>query len=151
MPTPFSITIIIDAPIETVWRKLVDWQSQSDWMAMTRVHASHNGADDSGIGTMISAFTGVGRFGIEDAMRVTQWQPPTFCAVNHYGRWIKGIGEFTLESIENRELNSISTSFHWYEEIEGSPLLLNILKPGILTAVYFSLRKFARTCANSQH
>lgn len=151
MPTPFSITIIIDAPIETVWRKLVDWQSQSDWMAMTRVHASHNGADDSGIGTMISAFTGVGRFGIEDAMRVTQWQPPTFCAVNHYGRWIKGIGEFTLESMENRELNSISTSFHWYEEIEGSRFLLNILKPGILTAVYFSLRKFARTCANSQH
>ncbi len=151
MPTPFSITIIIDAPIETVWRKLVDWQSQSDWMAMTKVHSSHNGADDSGIGTMISAFTGVGRFGIEDAMRVTQWQPPTFCAVNHYGRWIKGIGEFTLESMENRELNSISTSFHWYEEIEGSRFLLNILKPGILTAVYFSLRKFARTCANSQH
>ena len=151
MPTPFSITIIIDAPIETVWRKLVDWQSQSDWMAMTRVHASHNGADDSGIGTMISAFTGVGRFGIEDAMRVTQWQPPTFCAVNHYGRWIKGIGEFTLESMENRELNSISTSFHWYEEIEGSRFLLNILKPGILTAVYFSLRKFARTFTDSQH
>lgn len=142
MGTTFSISVDISAPVEKVWRHLVDWKSQGQWMAMTRVDSSDSGADDSGIGTTIDAFTGIGKFGILDRMKVTQWNPPTFCAVEHYGNVIKGIGEFRLEPMRFSGMER--TRFHWYEEIPGPRFLLAIIKPGILTAVFFSLRKFAR-------
>ncbi|MEY3736797.1 MAG: hypothetical protein RLZZ251_513 [Actinomycetota bacterium] len=143
MKVPFSVTIIIAAPREEVWRKLVHWSSQGEWMALTYVHASHQGADDSGIGTTIEAFTGVGKLGVLDRMKVTQWQPPEFCAVDHYGRLIRGLGEFRLTRISQDQ--GEATKFHWYEEIEGPRFLLLLLKPGILVGVYLTLRKFAKS------
>ncbi|MEY3400314.1 MAG: hypothetical protein RLZZ486_782, partial [Actinomycetota bacterium] len=95
-------------------------------------------------GTEISAFTGVGRFGVLDKMRVTKWEPPIFCAVDHYGRWIKGIGEFRLTQISLDKVR-----FDWYEKINAPKFLLALVKPGIILAVTYSLRKFARSCAMS--
>jgi hypothetical protein len=144
---PFSITITIKAPLDHVWRNLVDWKSQGDWMAMTRVESSDHGADDSGVGTTIDAFTGIGPIGIRDLMRVTRWEPPHFCAVDHYGRWIKGIGEFRLESVSGNSMSATpQTKFHWYEEIAGPRAVISLVKPAIMVAVYFSLRRFARRC-----
>ena len=136
----FRVTVTISAPVHEVWNKLVDWQSQGDWMALTRVTASSQGAADSNVGTTIDAFTGIGKLGILDRMRVTTWQPPTFCAVEHYGAIIKGIGEFNLS-----ELPDSRTRFDWFERIEAPTLILALIKPGVLIAVYYSLRKFAAT------
>lgn len=135
----FYAKVIIDAPLNEVWRALVQWENQGDWMALTRVSASDQGADDSGIGTTIEAFTGIGPFGILDKMKVTLWEPPNFCRVDHYGRLIKGIGEFRLVDLGNK------TRFDWYEEIKAPSLILALIKPFILLTVNFSLRKFART------
>jgi hypothetical protein len=65
--------------------------------------------------------------------------PETFCAVNHYGRWIKGIGEFRLT-----EIGQGKTRFDWYERIDAPTAILALIKPGILIAVNYSLAKFAR-------
>ena len=94
MGVTFEITIEIDASINEVWDKLVDWKSQSDWMALTRVQSSHQGSQDSGIGTTIDAFTGIWKIGILDRMKVVEWNPPKRCVVDHYGRWIKGKAYF---------------------------------------------------------
>ena len=140
MSEKFQVSVLIKANVSKVWESLVDWQSQSKWMALTKVTSSSTGESDSGIGTTIEAFTGIGKFGILDIMRIDNWQPPTFCSVIHEGKWIKGVGEFSLISIgENK------TRFDWFEEIHGPRLLLLMLKPGILLAVQYSLRKFART------
>lgn len=136
----FRISIEIEGSIHRVWRELVNWQAQGEWMALTRVTSSDRGADDSGVGTTIDAFTGIGKFGILDRMRVTKWQPPYFCAVDHYGKFIKGIGEFRLT-----ELSPERVRFDWYERIDAPRALLLVIKPGILFAVYLSLRKFARS------
>ena len=32
-----SLTVEINKPVETVWKLLVDWQSQSKWMLQTKV------------------------------------------------------------------------------------------------------------------
>lgn len=138
----FRISVKIQAPIVEVWRELVDWKKQGEWMALTRVTATHSGSQDSGIGTEIQAFTGIGKFGILDLMRVTKWQPPTFCEVEHFGKLIKGIGEFKLTSQSEHE-----TRFDWYEKIAAPKCILLAIKPGILLAVYLSLRKFARSFA----
>ena len=131
--------VTINATVNKVWRALVEWEKQGDWMALTRVSASDNGADDSGIGTTIEAFTGVGPFGVLDKMKVISWEPPHFCRVDHYGKVIKGIGEFRLVDLGDK------TRFDWYEEIKAPALILFLIKPFILLTVNFSLRKFART------
>jgi hypothetical protein len=135
----FYARVTINATVNKVWRALVEWEKQGDWMALTRVSASDNGADDSGIGTTIEAFTGVGPFGVLDKMKVISWEPPHFCRVDHYGKVIKGIGEFRLVDLGDK------TRFDWYEEIKAPALILFLIKPFILLTVNFSLRKFART------
>ena len=135
----FYARVTINATVNKVWRALVEWEKQGDWMALTRVNASDNGADDSGIGTTIEAFTGVGPFGVLDKMKVISWEPPHFCRVDHYGKVIKGIGEFRLVDLGDK------TRFDWYEEIKAPALILLLIKPFVLLTVNFSLRKFART------
>lgn len=136
----FELSIIISAPISEVWEKLVDWKSQSEWMALTHVWSSADHDGKSGVGTVIEAFTGIGKFGVLDQMKVVEWEPPTFCAVNHFGRFIKGIGEFHLV-----ELSPSETRFDWYERIDAPRWLLALIRPGILVAVKFSLSRFARS------
>lgn len=139
MLSEFRARVIVDAPVSRVWRELVNWESQGNWMALTKVEATDKGAEDSGIGTVIEAFTGVGRFGVLDKMKVTEWQPPTFCQVDHFGKIIKGIGEFKLVEIGGK------TRFDWFEEIKAPRLVLLLIKPFILISVNYSLRKFARS------
>ena len=145
----FRISVKVEAPLLEVWTELVDWKSQGDWMALTKVNSSADINGVSGVGTEIHAFTGIGKFGIWDHMRVTHWEPPNFCAVDHYGKWIKGIGEFRLTALADSE-----TRFDWYEKINAPSVLLAFIKPGILVAVFISLRKFSRkvsaTKPNSQ-
>lgn len=136
----FKLSISISAPISEVWEKLVDWKSQSEWMALTHVWSSADHDGKSGVGTVIEAFTGIGKFGVLDQMKVVEWEPPTFCAVNHFGRFIKGIGEFRLV-----ELSPSETRFDWYERIDAPRWLLALIRPGILVAVKFSLSRFARS------
>jgi hypothetical protein len=135
----FRVSVKVKAPCDEVWQQLVDWKSQSEWMALTKVHSSADGDGLSGVGTEIHAFTGIGKFGLWDHMRVTHWEPPQFCAVDHYGHWIKGIGEFRLVALTDSQ-----TRFDWYEKINAPAALLALIKPGILIAVYISLRKFSR-------
>ena len=136
----FKVSVTVDAPQNEVWSALVDWKSQDDWMALTNVTSSIDNGGESGVGTEIRAFTGIGKIGVWDEMRVTRWDPPRFCAVDHYGRLIKGIGEFRLTAV-----TSTTTRFDWYEKINAPALLLALIKPGVLIAVYFSLRRFARS------
>lgn len=139
MLSEFRASVTIAAPVAQVWRELVNWESQGNWMALTKVTSSDKGADDSGIGTVIEAFTGIGPFGVLDKMKVTDWRPPTFCRVDHYGKIIKGIGEFELVDLGEK------TRFDWFEEIKAPKLVLLLIKPFILISVNYSLRKFARS------
>ena len=136
----FKVSLIIDGRLPDVWNQLVAWRNQGDWMLLTKVEASDYGSSDSGIGTTIDAFTGIGKFGILDRMRVVKWEPPTFCEVIHYGKWIKGVGRFSLV-----ELGDGKTRFDWYEQIDAPNYIIALIKPGILIAVRWSLRKFARS------
>ena len=66
----FKVSVTVDAPQIEVWNALVDWKSQGEWMALTYVTSSVDSGGDSGIGTEIRAFTGIGKFGVWDEMRV---------------------------------------------------------------------------------
>lgn len=144
----FSLRIDIAAPQEKVWRMMVDWESQSDWMLATRVY--DDATSPSGTGHRLKAFTGpFARWnkvlGVMDEMVVSQWDPPRFCRVEHIGRIIRGYGTFTLNEIAPSRVR-----FDWFEEIDAPKPILAIIKPGVLIGVWISLRRFRRLVERSR-
>ena len=147
-----SLTVVIKQPAKIVWKHLVDWRGQSDWMLQTKVWSEldQDRTVKNGKGVLIFAFTGLFpklypklKLGVLDTMEVTKWQPPTRCDVVHIGRIIRGTGKFEL--VEKKSV----TTFYWSEEIIAPAILLAILKPFILLGVRISLRKFARLVERS--
>jgi hypothetical protein len=148
-----ELTVEIRQPAKVVWKHLVDWRGQSDWMLQTKVWSEldQDRTIKNGKGVLIFAFTGLFpnlypkiKLGVLDTMEVTKWQPPTRCDVVHIGRIIRGTGKFEL--VEKKNV----TTFYWSEEIIAPAILLAILKPFILIGVRISLRRFARLVERSR-
>jgi hypothetical protein len=133
-----AISLEIEAPIQKVWDELANWEKQSDWMLQTKVCVTSK--IQSGVGTQISALTGIRSFGLLDTMEVTNWQPPHICDVIHTGRVIKGTGRFELTAID-----AARTRFDWSEEITAPRALFILMVPGLYIGVRISLARFARS------
>ena len=131
------MSLVINAPIETVWASLADWESQSEWMLQTTVEVTSE--IRSGVGTSIAAFTGIGKFGVMDYMTVTAWNPPTVCDVVHTGKIIKGTGRFELTAITPN-----TTRFDWSEEVLAPRALFLLIAPGLYAGVRISLSALRR-------
>ena len=109
-----AMSLVINAPIERVWAALADWESQGDWMLQTRVEVTSQIRE--GVGTSISAFTGIGKLGVMDHMVVTSWQPPHICDVMRTGKIIKGTGRFELVAINADTTRLIGQKRFWLHE-----------------------------------
>ena len=142
-----ALTVDIKKPIDEVWRELVDWKSQSNWMLQTKVWSEldQDRTVKNGKGVLIFAFTGLFpklypklKLGILDTMEVTAWKSPTVCEVVHIGRVIRGTGKFELKKVRG------GTKFYWQEDVIAPSLVLLIVKPMLLIGVWLSLRRFAR-------
>jgi len=133
-----AISLTVDAPIEQVWDQLTSWEKQSEWMLQT--HVWIESGITQGVGTKISAFTGLRRLGVLDTMEVTLWEPPNICDVIHTGKIIKGTGRFQLQ-----ELSPTVTAFDWSEEVWAPRIVFIFIKPAIYLGVRISLARFART------
>lgn len=133
-----SITVKIKAPIQEVWNALAHWEKQGDWMLQTKVWVTSQITE--GVGTDISAFTGIGRLGILDTMSVTTWQPPHTCEVVHSGKIIKGTGRFHL-----RQIDQSTTAFDWSEVVMAPRVIFLMIWPALYGGVRISLARFSRT------
>ncbi len=127
----------IKAPIEKVWQALAQWESQGDWMLLTKVEVVSEIRE--GVGTSIAAFTGIGKLGLMDHMQVTTWKPPHICDVIHTGRIIKGTGRFELKQID-----AFTTRFDWSEEILAPRAIFLLIAPGLYAGVRISLMALRR-------
>jgi hypothetical protein len=132
-----AMSLVIDAPINTVWAALADWESQGEWMLQTTVEVTSDIRE--GVGTSIAAFTGIGKLGIMDHMTVTSWNPPTICDVVHTGAIIKGTGRFELTALSEN-----STRFDWSEEILAPRAIFLLIAPGLYAGVRISLSALRR-------
>jgi len=151
-----ALTVEINQPIKVVWKHLVDWRAQSDWMLQTKVWSEldQDRTVKNGRGVLIFAFTGLFpklypklKLGVLDTMEITNWHPPYQCDVLHIGRIIRGTGSFEL--VSGTKPKKDKTIFYWSEEIIAPPILIAILKPFILLGVRISLRRFARLVERS--
>ena len=68
--------------------------------------------DGRGVGTRVSARTGVGKLAAVDPMIVDVWEPPALCEVRHEGRIVRGRGVFRVEP-----LAADRCRFTWEEQL----------------------------------
>lgn len=121
-----ALTVDIKKPIDEVWRELVDWKSQSNWMLQTKVWSEldQDRTVKNGKGVLIFAFTGLFpklypklKLGILDTMEVTAWKPPTVCEVVHIGRVIRELENLNLRKFvaaQNFIGKKMLLPHHWY-------------------------------------
>ncbi|CAL9632692.1 SRPBCC family protein [Saccharothrix sp. NPDC042600] len=127
--TRLELSVRVDAPAETTWAAVTDWARQGEWMLLTRVRVV--GGDGRSAGSSLSAFTGVGGVGFTDTMRITAWEPPHRCAVEHTGRLVRGTAEFRVVE------RGAGSEFVWSEDVPWALALA--FAPG----VRWSLHRFA--------
>lgn len=144
-PVDLSLSVDIKASQAEVFNKVVDWESQGDWMLGTKVSRTKN--NGQGLGGEIVAWTGIWKFGFNDPMVITQWIEPKIVDVKHLGKVVKGTGSMVVEKIDEK-----NSKFIWSETIE---LPLGIvgrigwifIKPFFVAGIKYSLNKFALTFA----
>ena len=130
-----AVTAAVELPLpqQQAWAAVTDWEGQSRWMPLTVVSVVDG---DGGLGTRLSARTGVGPLGFVDPMVIDVWEPPHRCEVEHLGRVVRGRGIFTVE-----ELTTGRSRVSWTEELEG--LAARVTVSASRLALGLALRRFA--------
>jgi carbon monoxide dehydrogenase subunit G len=143
MPTDLRVaaTIAVNAPPERVWRAVVDWPRQHEWIWGTRVWGGQ------GVGAEVTGWTGIGPVGFTDTMVITEWDPPRRCAVRHTGRIVRGTGVFEVAA---RGARGSSSEFRWAEYLQlpirpaVGTLVAGVIGPIARWGLQSSLRRFTR-------
>ncbi|WP_329130281.1 SRPBCC family protein [Streptomyces sp. NBC_01476] len=97
---PFVIQRDTALPPAEAWRRLTTWERHTASVPFTRIAVTT--PPPSGIGTVFTAHTGVGRLGFDDPMRVTEWSPPGgsagggHCRLEKTGRFVTGWAEIDV-------------------------------------------------------
>ncbi|MEJ2864893.1 SRPBCC family protein [Actinomycetospora flava] len=143
-----TVSVDVDAPVETVWREVTDWENQGDWMLGTSVKVTHG--DGVSLGTRIAAFTGVGPVGFTDTMELVGWDPPHRATMRHTGSLVRGSGVFTVVERRGDDGREGST-FTMSEQLDlplgplgalGWP----VVRPAFAWGLQRSLDDLARRC-----
>jgi uncharacterized membrane protein len=115
-PEPIHMMIVIDAPIERVWREVADVEGQPRWMReMKAVRLSSPGP--VGVGTVGEADVRIFGISATDVVTITEFEPPHRYGISHDGT-IKGRGLIVLES----GADATTTIVRW-EELLIPPVL----------------------------
>jgi carbon monoxide dehydrogenase subunit G len=131
----------VDAPRTTVWRVLTEWERQPEWMLDAK-DVEVLTPSREGEGVTIVCPTNLLGVTVDDVMRVTGWDAPSYLEVTHLGRIITGSGAFELE-----DLGEDRTRVTWWEVID--PPLGAVGRWGARTLVLPIIRRiFARSLAN---
>jgi len=144
-PVELSLSVEVKASQQKVFDKIVDWESQGQWMLGTKVSGTKN--NGQGLGGEINAWTGFWKIGFNDPMVITQWIEPKIVDVKHIGRIVKGTGSMVVEKIDEH-----NSRFIWSESINLPFGFIGkigwiIIKPFFVSGIKFSLNKFALTFA----
>jgi len=144
-PVELSLSVEVKASQQKVFDKIVDWESQGQWMLGTKVSGTKN--NGQGLGGEINAWTGFWKIGFNDPMVITQWIEPKIVDVKHIGRVVKGTGSMVVEKVDEN-----NSRFIWSESINLpfgfiGKIGWTIIKPFFVSGIKFSLNKFALTFA----
>lgn len=129
---------------ETVFAAATDWERQGEWILGTTVRVRHG--DGRSVGSEVEAVTGIRGIGVTDSMRITVWDAPFRCEVQHLGTVVRGTGIFAVVP-RGRD----AATFEWAEQLELPLGALGALSAPLLRPVFgyglrLSLVRFADFC-----
>ena len=138
-----TVSVDVEAPPLQVWRALVDWERQGEWMPLTDVRVVSG--DPQGVGGRIEARTGMPtgarHVGLLDTMEITGWHPPYRVEVLKTGRVLRGHGIFEVRP------RMAGATVVWTEQLDlplgrlgrmGWPLV----RPAAAFALHMGLSRF---------
>lgn len=108
-PVVVELERTLPGPRDEVWRLLVDWERQGDWMLEASdfvVTTPHREA----LGVECEATIRVAGIKTRDPIRVVAWEQQRHLAIEHLG-WVKGRGDIWLSA------NGAATALRWREEL----------------------------------
>lgn len=145
MQAEVRLSVDVDADLETVWLRAVDWTAQREWIPLTRVDRVEGAP--LAVGTRVVARTGIGPVGFDDPMTVTAVVVPATgprsVEVLHTGRVVRGVGEMRVEAHDG------GTRFRWWERVAVpggpvAPAVWLVAGPAVRLLFGHALRRFAR-------
>ncbi len=119
-----SRSVVVRAPVETVWPIVVDWPRHGDWVPLTTVRVLTPEA--RGVGVRFVGRTALpgpaGRIGFDDVMEVVEWREPGAtargrCTVVKLGRLLGGRAWFEVAAEPGGR-----SRVTWSEDVEPVPL-----------------------------
>jgi hypothetical protein len=136
------VATVVEAGVAAAFAAATDWPAQRHWIPLTTVRVV--AGDGQSVGTLVHAFTGVGRIGFLDVFRVTAWEPPHRVDVLHLGRLVRGPG-----SIRCTERAPGRTEVRWSEYLHPpfgrlGRLSWPLVRPLAVAGLRAGLRRFAR-------
>jgi hypothetical protein len=137
-----TVSIDVDADVDTTWRAATDWGRQGRWIPATQVRVTRG--TGRAVGDRIVARTGIGALAFDDEMEIRAIEAPYRCEVVHLGRVVRGSGLFVVGA-----LPAGRSRFSWTERLDlpfgrvGRAAFLLIL-PFARAALHVALRRFAR-------
>jgi len=103
--TTVVYAVDIKAPAADVFRAVVDWPGQDQWIPLTQVRATAQAG--VGVGGEIEAFTGIGKLGFLDTMTITRWDAPLRVDVLHTGAVVRGSASCRFDRLPRLPRGSI--------------------------------------------
>ncbi len=136
-----EITRHVAAPRQVLWDVLTDWERRPDWMLDAKAVLVLT-PQRAGEGVTLRCPTNLMGVTVQDIMRVTGWEEPSYLEVTHLGKIITGYGAFELAEDGPR-----ATELTWWEEVD--PPLGALGEWGASTLVLPVLRRiFGRSLQN---
>lgn len=142
-----TATVIVKAPVATVFDAMTRWERQGEWIPFTKVRVVEG---DGGEGSWIEAVTTLGPAVVRDQMRVVRLDRPYEIQVMHDGRVLRGPGVMRCTPLERDRTQVV---WHEWFLLPGGPLgrvAAPLLWPGSKAGLTQALRRFARLVEGGQ-
>lgn len=109
-PIAIELRTDLDGPPALVWKLLVDWERQGDWM-LEASDFEVVSPNREGVGVEALATVRIGGISTRDRIRVDVWEPGRHLGITHLG-WVGGRGDLRLSPIGPH-----ATRLDWREEL----------------------------------
>lgn len=137
----------VAAPVDRVFRALVAWDRQGEWIPLTRVRIVEG---DGGEGTIVESITSLGPAEFRDEFRVDRLDPPYEIRVEHVGPFLHGPGVLRCTPLAGERTHVV---WHEWFQLPGGTagqLAWPVLWPGTKISLNIALRRFARLVETAQ-
>ena len=136
-----TATVIVNAPAAKVFAALTDWNSQSEWMPLTKVRVVEG---DGGVGSLVEAVTVLGPAVLRDELRVVRMDAPYEVRVVHCGKVLRGPGSIRCTPMAGDRTQVVM--HEWFHLPGGAAgrIAWPVLWPGSKLGFTGALKRFGR-------